>query len=268
MPPETPETESPEAEYEQELADSHQRIGDLYDRALQANRNPIDLLREETENFQWMRKLFGHAAIDEIFRELPTVPTDSRQAFADRMTAIAQPTIRQMFFDPDIRARREAMRHLGDTEVILTGPEAEPHLEMRIHATGLDIEMSDGRPLKTGDMVMEVSWPNTGVSPRGAKDAIQAFRTMANELERRPEIKAVITVSWMVSREKLMTKLGFHPRPDVAIDQIQKREVIDWAQKGRADKPYDRDVNPNDVQLAVIPRAEFLERYGPNSKAP
>lgn len=253
----------------QELKRSSRSLGFLFDEAKAKDRQPIDLLLERAD-FSGTRKLFGDELVESILAQLPTVPQDDRQAFIDQMNELAEPIMRGRIFDPEIRAQLQ--RTEKDTEVILTGPEDQPHLEMRIHAFDdqmrdqghqpLRVELPDGTIIQRGDAVMEISWANQGQAPRGIKDAIIALRSMAATLKTRPEIKAVMAVSWMVGRHDLMDRLGLHIITGVDIPLEQQANVLDWASKGRADKPYATQPESKDVQLAMVSAKEFIERYG------
>lgn len=258
--PET-EGESLEQEYEQELARGRIRIGELFDRAVKEDRSPIDILREESKDFQGLRDLYGSEAVDTMLEQLPSVPIDDRQKFEDGVTDLAAPMIRLGVFDPEVRARIEAFHNRNNQEVFPTGPLDEPHLLMKIRSVGMDLPLPDGTKLQPDDRVMEIIWPEQDIGPRGAKEVIKALRAMAVKLETQPELRAVTAVSWMVSRAGLMERLGFHVIPNAPIPEQDKVGSAERGQRARSDKPYQQGVRLEDVKFAFIPRAEFLERY-------
>lgn len=267
-------TENPEAKVEQEISvamhKSRERLGVAYDNAISAGKSPLEMVLLSTNNLAETRKLHGDDMVEEMLAKLPTIREDDREIFLDGMMALAEPMIRQQITNPEIRQRVETITN-SDMTIVPTGSESEPHLEMRIHAfdttreKGKPLDIGNGETLQMGDTVMEISWPNTGTAPRGLKDVLRAMRAMAKELQRRTEVKAVTAVSWMVSREGVMDALGFHTVADIKIDDDQRKNVVDWATSGRADKPYQRGVAGDEVKFAFLSRDEFLAKYGDKS---
>jgi hypothetical protein len=263
--------ENPEESVEQEIAEalqtSRERLGSMYDAAVSVGTSPIEQLRKQTHDFKDTREIYGEEYTAQLVAQLEAVREDDREAFLDSMMAIAEPMVRRQVTDPEIRSRIETLSH-SDTVIVPTGAESEPHLEMRIHVLdtirehGESIDLGGGETLQMGDTVMEISWPNTGTAPRGMKDVIKALRAMAEELSRRPEIKAVTAVSWMVSREGVMEALGFHTVADMKIIEDQRNRVVEWATSSRADKQYQRGVAGDEVKFAFQSRAEFLAKFG------
>lgn len=221
--PEGNESENLEQVYESEKLKARERVGEIFDAAIKHGRSPIDEFLDQAQGFEHARELHGDEAIDEFVRQLPSVTQENREAFLDSVLALLDPILRRQVFDPELRARIAADRQRDSTEVIPTGLEDEPHLEMHIHGSRWDFSLPDGTRLQIGEPVMEISWASKGLGPRGVKDTIKAFRAMARYLDGRPDIKAVIAVSWMVAREGLMDKLGFHRLTEVEIPAEERK---------------------------------------------
>jgi len=83
---------------------------------------------------------------------------------------------------------------------------------------------------------------------------------MTEILKERPHIKAVIGVSWMMSRD-ITDRLGFEKFPDIPIEEEQKTSILGMASQARQDKDYHKGVSKEDVMLGAMSQDQFLERY-------
>lgn len=247
-------------QYEERLVRVRQNMEKLYDKAVAEGKRPVDELLDE--NMDEGRKIFGDETVDRFIADAQQFDGLSRDGFVEQATARISEVLREVYFNPEVRARADAAqaeRSAQNREFITFG-----HLKGSVHDFAWhEAAFADGTKVTSGDKVLEVSWPGDegDQKPAGIRDVEHSLRDMATYVADHPEIKGVIAVSWMMSRGAAR-RLGFTTFPTIPIEEEQQMNVVSWASHARQDKPYQRGVEPADVQLGVIPRAEFLARYG------
>lgn len=247
-------------QYEERVARVQHNMEQLYDKAVAAGKRPVDELLDE--NFDEGRKIFGDDTVDRFIADAQLLDGLPRDTFVERATARISEVLREAYFNPEVRARADALRaerSAQNTEHITFG-----HLKGSVHDfEWQEVVCADGTKLEGGDKVLEVSWPGDAddQAPAGIRDVERSLRDMATYVADHPEISGVIAVSWMMSRGAAR-RLGFQTFPSIPIEEKQQASVVEWASHARQDKPYQKGVKPEDVQLGIIPRAEFLRRYG------
>ncbi len=260
--PSQPDDEQAELQhqYEERLARVRHNMEKLYDKAVAEDKRPVDELLDE--NLDEGRKIFGDEAVDRFIADAQRLAGLPRDEFVEQATARISEVLREVYFNPEVRARADAVqaeRSAQNTEFITFG-----HLKGSVHDFEWhEAEFADGVKVAGGDKVLEVSWPGDegDRKPAGIREVESSLREMATYVADHPEIKGVIAVSWMMSRGAAR-RLGFTTFPTIPIEEKQQMNVVAWATHARQDKPYQKGVKPEDVQLGVIPRAEFLDRYG------
>ncbi|MFA6043197.1 MAG: hypothetical protein WC786_05955, partial [Patescibacteria group bacterium] len=246
-------------QYEERMTRVRKNIEQLYDQALAEGKNPVDALLDE--DFSEGRQIFGAEVVDDFVTTARELEGLAREAFIAQTTERIGNIVHLVYFDPEVRARSAALqaeRASQQKEQISFG-----HLNASIRDfEWSDLSLGGNTTLRSGEKIIEISWPGTEgpTPPAGIREVEDAFRQMAGYVVEHPEIKAVIAVSWMMSRG-IAKRLGFQVHPEVSIQPDQQKSVVDWATKARQDKPYVKGVEPKDVQLGVIAREEFLQRY-------
>ena len=247
--------------YEHAKAELQEYIGRAYDRAIASGRDPAQLVARELDDPE-LHAVHGKYVTDAL-DQLPQIPSD-RQTFIEQSTAIFATLLWRQIFLPSVRER--AASNFG--EFLSTGNKDQPHLDLSIHPlqakmtdhSDFQYTFPDNIEIHNGEPVLEIAWPAHGPGPRGSQDTLSAFQTIASMLRDRPEVKAVMLISWMAGRSGLMNRLGFHVIPE-AIDPRERELSFIAALAGRKDKPYDRMIKPEDVHMAMMTRDEFLQKY-------
>ncbi|MFA6588160.1 MAG: hypothetical protein WCT08_03760 [Patescibacteria group bacterium] len=235
-------------------------VAKLYDSTIEKGGDPVaEILNDDLERG---RMLYGDEAINKVITRFQALRGSTRDVFIEEAVAAIADVVQAEYFDPEVRNRIMAERQdqaAQNKDHISFG-----HLKGSIHDFEWhEVNLSNGAKLVSGDKVLEISWPGDedDIKPTGVRDVEQSLRKMAEYIAEHPEIKAVIAVSWMMSRG-IAKRLGFTTIPDVDIESNQAKHVIDWAEHVREDKPYSKNLQPSDVKLGVIVREEFLYHYG------
>lgn len=246
--------------YERRLQEVRIHLGRLFDDCKSKGADPIDEIMKDDQTL--MRKAYGDARIDELFGALRQIPQDDREAFCDQMMGAAHFLFYDRYFDPEIKqlldAEDQARREQKNIEDIRFGS-----LLGKIHEpdAAWHVELPNKQYIEQSDRVLEVSWPDVE-SPKGIQDIKESFHEMAKYIEEHLEIKAVVAVSWMMSRN-VARKLGFTQYPDVPVEEEQIESILKFVDGARKDKPKsDKEVTRKDVMFGAIDRDEFIQRFG------
>jgi len=261
MPEKNFESETPDAEqaelqklFEQSQGDTREQIAKLFDEAKERNKKPTDIILEEN-GFERAVKVFRAERIEKFKEDVQKLEYADKEDFINKMAVLITPFNHDRFFDPEIRMISEEIKKLYQPEIIKVGT-----IDAKIHPSEWDFSLSDGTKITKDDVLLEISWPDKGGKPAGLKDVKESFRKMIDILKGKPHIKAVIGVSWMMSRG-ITDRLGFEKFPDIPIEEEQKISILGMASQARRDKDYHKGVSKEDVMLGAMSRDQFLERY-------
>lgn len=192
-------------------------------------------------------------------RQIDAIEDD--ELYINSAINILKPLFYDINYDEDIEKKWENLYVAEYPEEFTTG-----HLISIVHPFLGELFLKNGNKIKTGDPILEIHWPEDEQSwPKGVKDVLKSFYAMAELLEQRPEIKAVIGRSWLMSR-KISDDFGFEKFPDIPVDKDIKIESALEGNYARKDKPFPSFVDPESVILGAITRDDFLARYSQNKK--
>ena len=249
-------------QYEKRIEEARSELGRLFDECKQKGSDPLEEMKQDDQSR--VRKAYGDDRIDQLFSSLETISRDEKEQFVEEVLQAADFLFYERFFNPDIKAyldeeeriRREQNRIEEIRFGTLTGKVflSDPHWKFELpHKEFIDE--------KNRVRVLEISWPDVE-PPHGLQDVKESFHEMANYLQEHEEIKAVVGISWMMSR-KATQRLGFKPYPDVPIDKDQIASILNIVGEARKDKPkYEKEVDEKDVMFGAIGREDFMRMYG------
>lgn len=251
----SPELEAElDRQYRQRDEHARSELAKLYDEALERGVSPQQLILDDADSFVAAEDIFGEKRVAQFKQDLLALMYTDRDDFVEKMYSLVEPFNHDRFFDADTRARadaREAARRVEETYV--------GFFKLTRLPSEWECTTSDGIHVALGDPVVEIGWPREGDQPSGIKDILHTFRQIAAYIRERPEIKAVVAVSWMMSHP-VTDRLGFEKFSDVPISQEQITSVLNMASDARGDT-YRRSVEAGDVQFGAISREAFLARY-------
>lgn len=243
-------------QFEERQENTRKQMGILFDEAEKQGKRPKDMIIDESE-FDRAIEIYGQERIEKFKLAIYELEYTSKEEFVRKMMEIITPYNYDRFFDPEIRKRAEEIEKRYKQESFKTGK-----LDVTIHPSDWNFTFNDGTKITQNDLVIEIHWPEEGEKPKGVKDVKESFQNMVDILNNNPHIKAVIGVSWMMSRD-ITDQLGFEKfSVDIKADQI--KHILDMASTARRDKNYpkDKDIAEKDIMLGAISREQFLEKYG------
>lgn len=249
--------------YEIRMGQVQKHLERLFDDCKEKGTDPIDELMSDDQEL--IRKAFGDARIDELFISLRQIPQVEKEQFCAGVIEAAHFLFYDRYFNPDVKqffdeADAERQQRLRIEKIrfgTLTATIHQPDSQWLV-------ELKNEQYIKENDRVLEISWPEDQ-TPQGIRDIKDSFRQMGAYVEDHPEIKAVVAVSWMMSRGAAH-KLGFTNYPDVRVEHKQIDSILSMVEEARKDKPkYEKDVTEKDVMFGAIDREEFIRRYANRS---
>lgn len=252
-----PEQESKGAELEQQLTEMLEKsksvLASLYDQAIEKGEDPkLYFLKDRP--VERSKEIFGEERIDDLLKEIRGINFQNKDQFVQGVIMLVEPLAREQVFNPEIQAKIKEVEEKYQPESLITG-----ELKITIHPSEWEFTLSDGTEISKGELVFEINWPEKA-EIKGTKDIKESFQKIAEVLRSRQEIKAVIGVSWMMSRG-ITGKLGFEKFPELKLEDERKLAIIDIAQSARRDKPYKKGVNQEDVMVGAMSREQFLEKF-------
>src|SRR3989338_10916931 len=239
--------EENEVKYKERMTAVRENIEKIFDTSMQEQKSPVDVFFEESR-IEEAKTIFGSERIDEFIDSVRHLEIESKEAFVDAIMGLIEPLVHDRYFNSEIRSRAEEfeLRHQPEKLLLST-------LDLSVHFSPWIFEISDGTKITTSDRVMEIQWPDSGKQSKGVQGIKWAFRDIADLLLKHPDVKAVIGVSWMMSRGAV-ARLGFEKIPQATIDQEQKQSIIGLATKAREDKDYSKGVGEGDILLGAMSR--------------
>lgn len=252
-----PSAEQLQQQFEEWEVAARQSAEKLFDDCQAQGKRPIDVLRDSGRDLRNATEVFGSARIEAFVAALDALDYSGRDDFVAKLMAINEPFRQARFFDPEVRARLAAIERRHQKDKLPAG-----NLRATVHPSEWQLNLTDGAVVAHGDDVVEIGWPDDPTTgPRGAREIEATLRTLAQSLATRPEIKAVVAQSWMMSHP-IAQRLGFELIDEAKIEDDITSKVVGWATSARADKPYRHNVSATDVKVGAISRQEFLRRYG------
>ena len=256
--PPTPEVDraARDAEFAQRAEQMRAQLGAVFDAAERAQRDPREQLLEDEHGFSQSEPLYGQDRVAAFAVGVRELTFSSREEFIEQLMGLAQPLLHDRVYDAATRQRAEAIAQGERSQTEVAG-----QLLAEIHSAEWSLTLSDGAAVSAGDRVVEIHWPEDGTGPAGLGQVQDSLRAVAEVVRAHPEVKAVVGVSWMMSRG-IADRLGFEKFPDVTLREGQRDSILGIASAARRDKPYQREVGAQDVGLGAMSREQFLERYG------
>lgn len=251
---EAPHKEQYERDFQDSMKKLRANMEEIYERAQREARSPLDVFFEEAKLYE-AKEVYGDEKIKRLQEDMKNFTFSSKEEFIEKALEAIGPLARERFFNPAVREKIEEILRENQPENLVTGK-----LESNIHSSNFDFEISDGTQVARGDKVLEIQWPEKGEAPRGTRDIKEAFKEIARALKEREDIKAVVGVSWIMSR-KITDRLGFEKFPNIDITQEQRQSILGLAWNARKDKEYQKGVSEKDVLFGAVSREQFLEKY-------
>ena len=184
--------------YLERLKDIESNMGRLYDRAVEKNTRPVDLMFEEdgARSFVDAEFIFGSERTQRIKTAFHELEYADRDDFVHKMVELAAPFTRDRYFDPEVRARAEEIERRHQPETFEAGI-----LNGSMIPSQWAFSLSDGTDVQLGDRVMELSLPEErvagrGLGPQGLREALQRAAVRLTQDESN---KAVVGGSWGIS---------------------------------------------------------------------
>jgi hypothetical protein len=237
-----------------QLQDSSNRFGELFDQCSARNEDPRQKIIDEGGQGA-SREIYGDSRMDQFFDTVNKVSIASRKDFIDDMLALAEPFFRLRFTDPEVKSRADTLELTSEPEEIIAGA-----LTARIHSSEHAYSLNDSTVISETDLVLEVGVP-ADRPPKGTKEILQSLHQLAEIIRQNPTIRAVIGTSWMMGRD-VINRLGFEVIPEAEVPVDQRENILDMALTARRDKNYHKQPTTDDVKMGGMSREEFLKRYG------
>lgn len=247
-----------EKEYNEKMDKQEEFFGDLFN----DNKDPIRFMLEEINEEGEQAKIFGVERFKKLKEDLQKLEYTGKNDFVNQVTVLMEPFIKDRFFNKEMREQLEALEKEDEWEEAEVGK-----LTINIRPIKQEFTFSSDIKVSAKDKVVEISWPEEEGQdkPQGARDLTKSFKEIANFIKERPEIKAVVGVSWMMSRS-ITNELGFEKFPEIDIDSKKRNDIMDLANTARKDKGYIKKrgeaIKKEEVIFGAISRDEFLKKYG------
>lgn len=262
VPPEEQAAIYPQTEEEaltERLALADERLGRLFDRAIQEGKDPVQLFIQES-NIPRLERIFPSPEIQRVLDAIRVVPADAdRSVFIEQARRSVEPLIRAELFDPEIRRRVEAMNE--DEKIKFSDPETGKSLVCTFRQSAQEITFANKERILPTDKVLEVSWSEDLMGPTGVRVLKRIFHEIAKHLQGHEEIKAITGVSWMMNHP-VVQRFGFEVFPEIEFPTNQKIGSAKMGNAARQGKPYGDNITPDEVLYGAIPRDTFIQRFG------
>jgi len=221
----------------------------------------FNILFNSPEQRSVLEEVYGAQEINQLERDLNSLPIDDKNALIDLILGRVAPVIRRLFFEPEVAARRQQIEdRINPPREEFKAGQIDGYIisspwEFTIGAgTGGEVKVV------VADSIMELNWPEN--SRWGLQAVKESLKEVAKLLSERLEIKAVVGVSWMMAHNGA-SEIGFERFPDLPVHQDVREGSVMMAVAGRKDKPYKSGQQPKlaDVIVGAMSRAEFLRRF-------
>ncbi|MBI5465949.1 MAG: hypothetical protein HY974_01515 [Candidatus Kerfeldbacteria bacterium] len=244
------------AEFEQNIASIRRMATVLYEEAERTQRLPVDLIFEQESSAEDSSFVYGNQRYQSLVRAVRELKFSNKEEFINGVLESFTPLLYDAVYNSEVRKRIDEVESRHKLEVVELGK-----LEASIHPSNWEFVLSDSTKITIHDNVLDISWPEESVGPRGLEDVRTAFRKVVDILKQRDDIKAVIGVSWMMSHP-ITERLGFEKFPDIEVGAQSRASVVSIARVARENKNYERDVSGQDVMLGAMSRQQFINKYG------
>lgn len=255
------EVDKREIEYQQGLEKFRDKLSfRLNNRELEAG--PLfDALFDTPEQRSHLKEVYGAQEISQLANDLNSLPVDDKEKLADLIVERAAPVLRRYFFESEVAARAKQV------EDRINPPREEfkaGQIDGYITSSPWEFTIGAGTAgevkVMVADNIMELNWPEN--SQWGVQAVKESLKEVAKLLKDRPEVKAVVGVSWMMAHD-VTSAIGFEKFPDLRIDADTRDGSVMMAIAGRTGKPYrpGKEPKPADVMVGAMSREEFLRRF-------
>jgi hypothetical protein len=248
-----PETEQP-TNYEQSVKTSREGLARLFDTASEAGESPLQQLLDDLQNNEGANYIYGGQKVDDLVIRLQSLTWSDKESFIDAVLEVIDPLLQHLGTDS------EASKHFNEVEA---GKHIEKipleHLDLQVCPCKWDIPLNESTTIARGQLVVDISWPDDRPGPKGLSALKTDFKKLCELLQTNQDIKGVIMTSWMMSHS-ITERLGFQVAP-VTLTPKQIEGSLSRGLAGRKDKPYDWQIDQEDVKLGIMSREDFLKRF-------
>lgn len=249
-----------EAEYQKSLAVLRDNISyKLSSRELKEGRL-FDALFNTAEQRNQLEGVYGVQEILQLERELNSLPITDTGDLTDLIMERIAPVLRRYYFDPEVAARAQQIEGTREPSEMFRAGQIDGYISGSPWEFTIGAGIAGEVKVMVADSIMELNWPEQ--SRWGLQAVKESLKEVAKLLNERPEIKAVVGVSWMMAHN-VASAIGFEKFPELPVDAGKRDSIMSMALAGRRDKPYKpgKQPKPTDVMVGAMSREEFLRRF-------